>query len=117
MLCQFPNLNAGTRCTNCGYVLKRDYETRPVVPCGQWKQPARDEREKVCKHQSDDAVDVVLIACETCQGNVRKKFDVHDCAVFGKCLPSYSGQADAGHGCIGCEKRVVATALDDVDRI
>lgn len=58
-----------------------------------------------CVHLGSPTTEIALIQCTTCQGNVRKKFPVHECAVFGKCLPKYSGENEAGHGCVGCARR------------
>lgn len=95
--CEFPALTKWSKCIACGYALKLDYEITPVRPCVQR-----------CKHQSDKQIDTALIKCETCQGNVRLKFQIHECAIFGKCLPTFSGVVDDGHGCIGCERREVS---------
>lgn len=47
----------------------------------------------------------ILIKCETCQGNVRQKFKVHGCKIYGECLPEYVGQTEGvPQTCFNCTK-------------
>lgn len=94
--CVWQCLEKGCRCEVCGYPLPKTYPTAPRRECPLTK-PAR------CKNLGSQ-VGEALIKCETCQGNVRLKFSTHECAVFGNCLPTYRGQVEAGHGCIGCAR-------------
>jgi hypothetical protein len=56
-----------------------------------------------CKHLGGE-LRTELIRCQTCRGNVRQKFPVHACEVFGECLPTYTGEAEGvPHRCKGCE--------------
>lgn len=96
--CAFATLTVGSECINgCGYRLKRTYTIPPVRGCER-VTPA-------CRFLGPATNEIALIKCESCQGNVRKKFPIHECAIFGRCLPTYSGIVDDGHGCIGCDRR------------
>lgn len=68
-----------------------------------------------CVHRGEVTGAIALVDCATCGGSVRKKLDVHACAIFGECLPSRSGivqsiasaryAAKAYQGCGGCQER------------
>src|SRR4051794_19593620 len=86
-LCSWPSLAKGSECQRCGYALKHDYDAPPIRECtGR------------CDHLGDE-VGRVLVQCQTCSGNVRIKYPVHECGLFLLCIPNYSG---AG-GCVGCK--------------
>lgn len=56
---------------------------------------------------------IALVQCEGCGGNVRRKSQVHDCALFGECVPKAAGKfTDRGkeyRGCVGCKSSTAAT--------
>lgn len=63
---------------------------------------------KACIYFGNPTGETVLVRCQTCKGNVRQKFAVHACAIFGKCLPTLTGDPPEGYAkCHGCERREV----------
>lgn len=96
MRCEWPAFTKGTPCIHCGFTLPRDYKSAPVALCGSQQQ---------CRFLGSETGETVLIKCKTCKGNVRMKYAIHSCEIFGKCLPTQSGAVDDWHGCICCERR------------
>lgn len=97
MECHWPDLKRGSQCVGCGYVLKHDYESPPSRGC---------RRELACLHLLAPTGETVLVRCQTCQGNVRQKFAVHGCAIFGQCLPTLGVDPPSGYAkCAGCPAR------------
>lgn len=35
---------------------------------------------------------MALIRCQSCRGNVRIKYPLHLCALYGECLPTHRGE-------------------------
>jgi hypothetical protein len=91
-LCQ-PN-NRG-RCVQCRAKLPADLRRTCRAFLRAMEPP--------CIHLGEQTR-VELIRCATCNGNVRIKFPVHACAVFGECLPTYTGEHQLAK-CHGCERR------------
>ncbi len=85
-------------CDVCGFAVTLDEDV-----------PMRHSCKAVCFHRGQPIEDeVALIPCETCRGNVRKKFAVHHCGVFGKCVPKVEHHNAAGvAGCVGCPSLLV----------
>lgn len=93
--------DAEGKCTQCG----EPVPAKTYWPC--YKVVPREKRPIVfarCKHLGDKSGQQ-LIRCPSCRGNVRQKFDVHLCAVWGECLPHYAGKDSISHACIGCDRR------------
>jgi hypothetical protein len=91
-LCSWPSLCKGSKCLNCGYILKHDYGKPPIRECDGGP----------CRHLGDGTGDVALIECTSCKGRVRIKYPLHVCAAFDECLPTLSGTAEGYHACRGC---------------
>lgn len=93
-------------CSQCGEPLTTiQARTCPAGPNGDKAKTPKAP----CPHLGEPTGSVALIKCVTCCGNVRKKYDVHSCAVFGECLPKQKASAvDTGgkewHGCKGCAR-------------
>jgi hypothetical protein len=81
------------------------------VACGRQNRSGLPDAElvanclaTVCVHLGAATGDVEAIKCDTCNGNVRIKFAVHECAVNGMCLPAYNGSKSKSLGCEQCRK-------------
>lgn len=103
MQCQFIATSYGCRCTACGRQVKGHSGDRLVASC---LAP--------CVHLTPTA-DVALIECESCQGRVRIKYPANDCAIYGRCLPTFvpadlkawearKPESDLYHLCHGCDR-------------
>lgn len=102
--CEFPlSLQKGDKCARCGRVLRRSYDAAPRAFC-----------KLECKHIGNSTVSV-KVECETCRGDVMISVPASECAVFGRCLPTYSPpdrakwnartpESDIYHICRGCER-------------
>lgn len=54
-------------------------------------------------------IDTILVRCTSCAGNVRLKTPVFNCAIHGRCLPTYEGEPERGYAaCHGCRDYVAA---------
>ncbi len=95
-LCQF---NKG-QCRDCHRPLMKGQERECRGPQRQIPQPALPS----CPHLGAPTGEVELIQCQTCRGNVRQKFVVSTCALFGECLPAYYGSQSTRHKCHGCKR-------------
>ena len=67
MTCLFPDKSKGTGCTNCGYVLKRDYREAPTRTCRNPSKVIRPKKAKPQRTTLDQASQVLRLAiCHTC---------------------------------------------------
>lgn len=67
----------------------------------KFQRRAYESIQQICSHLGKPTGEIELIQCRTCQGNVRLKFPVHECKVFGKCLPGAGNHPDI-QVCTGC---------------
>ena len=91
--------------------------------CTQCKQPGNSVRvcrpgriravhyTTPCPHLGEPTGKSALLKCDSCGGNVRKKFPIHHCELFELCLPQVpqsavktAERADGCHGCVGCQR-------------
>jgi hypothetical protein len=79
------------------------------VACGRQNRSGLPDAElvanclaTVCVHLGAATGEVEAIKCDTCNGNVRIKFAVHECAVHGNCLPTYRGDDGKAMACNKC---------------
>jgi hypothetical protein len=101
--CKWTGLASGDKCKSCGYTLDRDYKSTPHRPC---HSPGLGDRLALCVHLGEPTGAVELILCQTCRGNVRQKFPVSACEVFGTCLPTMAHENASGvKGCGSCPRR------------
>lgn len=113
MRCKFDSTKKGERCKRCGYELTRDYDRGPIRNCNGavyfidrtprheflwgcracvWmtitptdEPPDHRCGQKECKHKGQPKGTVKV---ECCSG-VDKLLTAHECAVHGRCLPSF----------------------------
>jgi hypothetical protein len=92
----FHDKTKGSECDVCGSKLRQDFPRIPA--CGRClaKPPV------VCAYLDVANGKHELIPCDTCQGNVRLKFPIHNCAVHSECLPTYNGAASIWMSCRKC---------------
>lgn len=85
-LCKYiETLNKGLHCINCGHKPTKGKPIYRGCPTSVVKSPFIF----VCKHLAE-TTEVVLIKCQTCQGNVQIKYQSNICLLKGKCLPNYN---------------------------
>ncbi len=81
LLCIFPRLHEGDRCSRCGYVLSRDYTGERVIRNCTDPPTHRDlTRSTDCRHRGET---IRTKDCKGCRGNVRVK--VFECTIHNEC--------------------------------
>lgn len=81
--CEIDGQNQKCCCTICDNVLYASDPARCHAECRGRKAGGP------CRYLGDAiAGSFILITCETCQGNVRMKHPVHECAIRGRCAPT-----------------------------
>lgn len=80
--CEFPSLEAGAACPQCGYRLRRNYETAPRRQCTPLAP---------CRHLGNyvDAT-FAIIECNCPSGEkTTAQYPIAICRVNGECLPDF----------------------------
>lgn len=93
-------------CETCGALyISGDWQRCPSPKYTRRGKPAKSVPSVAmpCIHLGEQ-IREELIKCKTCRGNVRVKFPVYQCDVFGECLSTYRGEHELAK-CDGCEKR------------
>ena len=72
----------------CGHVMAQTDPTKCFASCRK-KKLSTEQINLTCTYLGTQ-LETIAIKCKTCQGNVRIKHTVHECKLFGKCLPNYN---------------------------
>lgn len=94
--CSFIQKNPGkVVCERCGKWMRSDSPETCFAEC----------KKSPCVHLGG-YIREAIVPCETCEGNVRLKKNLHACSIFGECLPDARKvvSSEAFRLCRGCDR-------------